>query len=295
MPDSPDKQAPAYDRETIEAIENPIDRLRKIMDCLLGPGGCPWDREQTHATLRKYTLEEAYEVAEAIDDGDDAELCEELGDLALQVVFHAALARQREAFVLEDVYEAICRKLIDRHPHVFGTVQAEDAATVLQNWEQIKKDEKRRKAEAKGEAGIEHRSVLKGVPRALPALQRARRLQEKAARVGFDWKHPEDVIAKVREEVEEVIEAAQAQEGGAAGEPSPALYEEWGDLMFSLVNLSRFIGIDSEEALQAANGKFRQRFMALETLAEAQGKELDSLSLDALDQLWDQVKAQPHI
>ena len=275
-----------FSREEIEAIRDPYQRLRVIMKRLLDPGGCPWDREQTHATLRQYMIEEAYEAAEAIDDEDDAALCEELGDVALQVVFHAELAERRRAFNIEDVYARICRKLIDRHPHVFGTGHADDAEAVLKNWEQIKKEEKRRKA---AESGSERKvSALSGVPRALPGLQRAGRLQEKAARVGFDWDRIEDVAAKVREEVEEFL--AQVDAGSANGDGGAALADEFGDLLFSLVNLSRFLNVRAEEAMAAACEKFIRRFTAIEQEAERQGRHLKDMTLAEMDELWEQVK-----
>jgi tetrapyrrole methylase family protein/MazG family protein len=279
-----------FDQAAIEAIDDPYRRLRTIMKRLLDPGGCPWDREQTHQSLRQYLIEEAYEAAEAISDGDDRELCEELGDVALQVVFHAELAERRGAFRIEDVYGAICRKLIDRHPHVFGAGQADTADAVLKNWEQIKKEEKRRKAE---DAGVEKPKVsaVAGVPRALPGLQRAGRLQEKASRVGFDWDRPEDVAAKVREEVEEFLAHVGADTGGRDG-GNGKLAEEFGDLLFSLVNLSRFLNIRAEEAMEGACDKFIRRFTAVEHAAEAQGKHLKDMTLGEMDALWDGIKAR---
>jgi len=307
MPDNATTSNPAvaahapFDRATIEAVASPIDRLRVIMQRLLDPGGCPWDREQTHATLRQYFIEEVYEACEAIDDEDDHAFAEELGDVALQIVFHSELAERRGAFQLEDVYEHICKKLLDRHPHVFGETHAADSAAVLRNWEQIKQAEKKAKAAKAVERG--HKpggtSALAGVPRALPALQRAGRLQEKAARVGFDWAHPEDVASKVREEIEEFLEHANLPPGAApengkrpkpTGERLEAMREEFGDLLFSLVNLSRFLDIPAEEALDAACRKFTRRFMAVEQRAEEQGQHLKDMDLTAMDALWDEVK-----
>jgi tetrapyrrole methylase family protein/MazG family protein len=276
------------DRAAIEAIDDPYRRLRAIMQRLLDPGGCAWDREQTHKTLRQYLIEEAYEAAEAIDDGDDRELCEELGDVALQVVFHAELAERRGAFRIEDVYGAICRKLIDRHPHVFGDAEADTAEAVLKNWEQLKKEEKRRKAEETGkdaDGNGEKVSAVAGVPRSLPGLQRAGRIQEKASRVGFDWDRPQDVAAKVREEVEEFLHHVTADTANPQ-----KLSEEFGDLLFSLVNISRFLDIRAEEAMEGACDKFIRRFVAVERAAEAQGKHLKEMTLEDMDALWNRIK-----
>lgn len=283
---------PAHDfgREEIASIANPFDRLRVIMKRLLDPGGCPWDREQTHQTLRQYIIEESYEVVDAIDAGDDDGMCEELGDVALQVVFHAELAERAGKFKIEDVYNAICNKLVERHPHVFGTREAKDSKTVLKNWEQIKKEEKRRKKKN----ADEHVSAVSGVPRSLPGLQRASRLQEKASRVGFDWDRPEDVAAKVREEVEEFLAhvGADSAHGAAGALNEAALQEEFGDLLFSLVNLSRFLNIRAEEAMEQACNKFIRRFTAVERAADTQGRHLKDMTLGEMDALWDEVKKE---
>lgn len=281
---------PDFDRQAIEAIANPFDRLRVIMKRLLDPGGCPWDREQTHKSLRQYMIEEAYEACEAIDEEDDVLLAEELGDLGLQVVFHAELAERRGKFNIEDVYEHICRKLIERHPHVFGDRIAKDSQAVLKNWEQIKKEQKQKKAQESGEE--KHISAVSGVPRAMPGLQRATRLQEKASRVGFDWDRPEDVAAKVREEVEEFLEhvGADSAHGATGSLNEAALQEEFGDLLFSLVNISRFLNIRAEEAMEQACNKFIRRFTAVEQAADAKGSHLKDMSLAEMDELWNQVK-----
>ncbi len=271
---------PDFDRPSIESVADPIARLRVLMKRLLDPGGCPWDREQTHQTLKQYMIEEAHEVAEAIEKGSDAELCEELGDVALQVVFHAELAERQGRFKIEDVYSAVCKKLLDRHPHVFGSVEAKDAEAVLANWEQLKKEEKRIKAKAEGR---ERHSVLDGVPASLPALQRANRLQEKASRVGFDWERADDVAKKVREEVEEFLSSAQT-------EPKERMEEELGDLLFSLVNISRFLKLNPEEALRQACRKFTERFHKIEASAETSGRDLKAMTLKEMDRLWDEAK-----
>lgn len=276
----PSDTSPRFSRAEIEAIEDPFARLRMTMKRLLDPGGCPWDREQTHASLKQYLIEEAYEVCEAIDQGDDPALCEELGDVGLQVVFHAELAERSGKFRIEDVYESICTKLLDRHPHVFGAVDAPDAETVLQNWEQIKREEKKAKAR---ERGKEDPSVLDGVPRALPALQRSLRLQDKASRVGFDWDKISGVEAKVREELNEML---QAREEGNVEK----VREEFGDLLFSLVNWARFLDVRPEDALARTCEKFIKRFRYVEDRAEREGKTVAEMSLTELDAFWEASK-----
>lgn len=279
---APSRATSDFDRKAIESIRDPVDRLRVLMKRLLDPGGCPWDREQTHQTLKQYLIEEAYEACEAIDAGSMDDLREELGDVALQVVFHAELAERSGNFRLEDVYEGITRKLLDRHPHVFGEVKADDASAVLQNWERLKKDEKARKAR---DTGGSPASALDGVPVALPALQRAARLQEKASRVGFDWERPEDVAAKVREEVGEFLAAA-------ASGSRDQLEDELGDVLFSLVNLSRFLDLNAEEALGRACRKFSRRFRQVETQADGLGRDLKDMTLKEMDELWDAAKSR---
>ncbi len=244
--------------------------LVRVMKRLLGPGGCPWDRQQTHASLKKYLLEETYEVLEAIDEGDMNKLCEELGDLLLQVVFHAVLAEERGDFRLEDVVARIAAKLRRRHPHVFGNRRVKDASEVLANWEEIKNTERKR-------------SLLGDVPRQLPALLHAQKVQAKAALVGFDWPDAEGAAAKVWEEWEEV---RGAWERGDREE----LEKEVGDLLFAVVNVSRLLGIEAEDALRAAVERFRRRFQRMEAAAAARGVELRSLSLGELDILWEEAK-----
>lgn len=279
-PAAPPLEATDFSRAAIEGITDPIARLRVLMKRLLDPGGCPWDREQTHATLKQYLIEESHEVCEAIDAGNDDDLCEELGDVALQVVFHAELAERAGKFRIEDVYSAICRKLLDRHPHVFGEVVADDAKAVLKNWEQLKKIEKQAKADARG---AKPASVLDGVPVSLPALQRAQRLQEKASRVGFDWDRIEDVSAKVREEVEEFL----ADVSAGRAEKSE---EELGDLLFSIVNISRFLKLNPEDALRKTCLKFTNRFHHVESEAARSARELKDMTLAEMDELWNEAK-----
>jgi ATP diphosphatase len=255
---------------TAQASAADIMPLARIMARLRDPQtGCPWDIEQDFATIAPYTIEEAYEVADAIQRGDMAALKDELGDLLLQTVFHARMAEQAGHFALHDVIEGICAKMVRRHPHVFGDVEARDGVTAQVNWETIKAAER---AEKKSDP-----SALAGVAVALPALLRAEKLQKRAARTGFDWPDTEGVIAKIHEEIAEV-ESAQ----------SPAdREEEIGDLLFAVVNLARHHKIDPETALRSANGKFEKRFRAMEELA---GDGFAALSLEDKERLWQAVK-----
>jgi tetrapyrrole methylase family protein/MazG family protein len=254
--------------------------LQLVMARLRAPDGCPWDREQTHASLRKYLLEETYETLDALDAGDAGALEEELGDLLLQIVFHAQVADEAGEFDLGDVVAGIVSKLIRRHPHVFGDEPAGDAETVLRNWEALKRAERRARGEGQGEAGAAPKSMLDGVSRAMPALAYAQAVQARAARVGFDWPDVGGVVDKVAEEARELTDA-----------PPESRQEELGDLVFSVVNLARRLGIDAEEALREANGKFRARFAAMEAAAGAAGKTLDEYDAAGLDALWLQAKA----
>jgi MazG family protein len=249
-----------------------LERLKTIVALLRSPEGCPWDREQTHQTLRAGLLEEACETVDAIDQGDDNNLREELGDLLLQVVFHADLARDRGAFTLEDAVMDVCEKLIRRHPHVFAQADVPDAKAVLRQWEQIKRDEKGASA-----------SILEGIPRALPALIRAQNVQKKVARVGFDWPEDTDVIDKFREELAELsIEVSSGEH--------KRLEHEVGDLLFTAVNLSRRLGIESELALENATQRFIQRFQHMEKTLAPSGRKLEDCNLDELDKLWEEAK-----
>ncbi len=257
--------------------ESSFAELVAVMAQLRSPDGCPWDREQTHATLRPYLLEESYEALEAIDAEDDGELCKELGDVLLQVVFHAQIASEEGRFDIEEVGRAIVDKLIRRHPHVFGDMDVEGADQVLQNWEQIKKQERQTE-------GKDQPSLLEGIPKHLPALLRAQRIQSRAARQGFDWDQITGPLDKVEEELAEV---RQAWERGESRE----IEDEFGDLLFSLVNTSRFLNIDSETALRRSVDKFERRFRALEEITRTKGQQIDQLSLEELDAIWDEVKA----
>jgi len=257
--------------------QDALTRLLEIMERLRGPGGCPWDREQTLATLRPYVLEETYEVLEAIDAGDPREHCEELGDLLLQIVFQAQLAREAGQFEFADVAEAISNKLVSRHPHVFGDADVRDAEGVLRQWAALKREEKKARGGGK--------SVLEGVPREMPALARADRLTEKASRIGFDWPDASGARAKVGEELAEVDEAM------ASGDRS-ALEHELGDLLFAVANLSRKLGLPPEEALRGAVRRFITRFEHVERELERRGVPHGEASLAEMDALWDEAKSR---
>lgn len=261
--------------------EPAIDRLVAIMAALRTPGsGCPWDLEQTFATIVPYTIEEAYEVADAVARGDLDELREELGDLLLQVVFHARMAEEAGAFGFEDVAEAINAKLIRRHPHVFGDKAGLDADGVKVLWDEVKRTEA---AGKRGSTTDGPARALDGVASALPALMRADKLSRKAAKVGFDWTERADVVAKVREELSEVEEALE-------GDDARAVAEEIGDLLFSVANLARHAGVDPETALRDANRKFEGRFAGMEDLIRESGREVSGTPLADLEEAWVTVK-----
>lgn len=251
----------------------PVERLRAVVHCLRAPGGCPWDREQTHESLIPHLIEEAYEVAEAIRSGDPALIQDELGDLLLQPVLHAEIAGETGVFDLDAVATNITEKLIRRHPHVFGEANADNADAVLVQWEAIKQQEK----------GNVPKPYLHGITQGLPALMRAQKLQKKAAKVGFDWPDIAPVFGKIREEAVELEEAVA--KGDAA-----ALQHELGDLLFSVVNLARKLGVDAESALAATNERFTRRFDAVERQILAQGKALTDATLAEMDAAWDEAK-----
>jgi ATP diphosphatase len=262
-----------------------IDRLIEIMAALRTPvTGCPWDLEQNFATIVPYTIEEAYEVADAITRGDFDDLREELGDLLLQVVYHAQMAEEQRAFSFGDVVEAITRKMIRRHPHVFadkdGNIQP---AGVKSAWERIKAEEKAERAARRPPGEVLHKSLLSSVKAGLPALTRAMELQRKASTVGFDWNDPRAVLAKIREEADEIEAALDRND-------KQELVEETGDLMFALVNLARHVDADPDAALRATNAKFERRFAYIERALEAQGRTLEQASLAEMDALWNAAK-----
>jgi tetrapyrrole methylase family protein/MazG family protein len=255
---------------SLSSLQDTVARLR-------APGGCPWDREQTHQTLRSSLLEETYEVLAALDSGDEDKMCEELGDLLMQIAMHTQIATEQGEFQLCDVIGRIGAKLMRRHPHVFGDVSVRDSADVLRNWESIKAAERTHA----GEGGSQP-SRLDGVPSFLPALARAQALGERAARVGFDWPQVEGVLDKLDEEVAELSAAREAEARGC----------EFGDLLFTLVNLARWLDVDAESALRAACDRFAERFAAMEREIEKRGVDLSGLSPSQLDALWEAAKEQ---
>ncbi|HMM06632.1 MAG TPA: nucleoside triphosphate pyrophosphohydrolase [Clostridiales bacterium] len=250
------------------------NRLLVIMEKLRSENGCPWDKEQTHQSLRKYLIEECYEVIDAINRNDDNDLTEELGDLLLQVVFHAQLGKERDAFDFADVADGISEKMVRRHPHVFGDLHCGTADEVLVHWAKIKEEEKQ-------EQGKVSRRL--DVPATFPALYRAQKVQKKAAEVGFDWAQSEDVKAKINEEIAEVQ---------AAIDGSGDLKEEIGDVLFAAVNWSRFHHIDAEEALRESTEKFTRRFYRVEDAIKADGKDITAMSLTEMDAYWDKIKTE---
>ncbi|MDF9800525.1 tetrapyrrole methylase family protein/MazG family protein [Catalinimonas alkaloidigena] len=258
------KEKKAEARQAFERLLNIMDELR---------AQCPWDRKQTLESLRHLTIEETYELSDAIIEGDMPEIKKELGDLILHIVFYSKIASEQEAFDIKDVLDGICEKLIVRHPHIYGDVKAEDAATVERNWEQIKLKEK----------GNVKKTVLGGVPQSLPALIKAMRIQDKARGVGFDWEHKGQVWEKVEEEMEEF----RAEEKVNNLEK---MQDEYGDLLFSLVNYARFTGINPEEALERSNKKFIKRFNYLEEKAKSEGKDLGNMTLNEMDAYWNEAK-----
>jgi tetrapyrrole methylase family protein / MazG family protein len=250
-----------------------FSRLMELMRRLRAPGGCPWDAEQTHESLKRYLLEETYEVMEAIDSGSPEMLKEELGDLLLQAVFHSAIAEEKGEFAMKDVLQVLCDKLVRRHPHVFGDLRVDDIDQLVENWERIKKSEK----------GEERRSALSGVPCHLPALLRAQKITEKASRVGFDWDHVDPVFAKVLEELKELEETLFTGD-------QERMEAELGDLLFAIVNLGRFLSLNPEEALRKTIARFMRRFSHVEDSLHARGKKLQESSLEEMDGLWEEAK-----
>ena len=259
--------------------QTPYERVKNLMAKLRAPEGCPWDREQDFADIARYTIEEAYEVADAISQNDMAQLREELGDLLFQTVFHSRIAEEAGAFSLDDVTNDLVRKMVRRHPHVWGDGHERTAEEQVQEWEEVKAKERAEK----GKTSAEKTSLLDDVARALPALMRAEKLQKRAARVGFDWPDLDGVMDKIIEEAQEVKEAA------ASGD-ADAIEDEMGDLLFAVTNLARKLGVDPEVALRRTNDKFTRRFKSVEAGANANGKTLPDMSLEEMDALWNAAK-----
>ena len=265
-----------------------FEKLVALQTQLRAPGGCPWDREQTHESLRKYLVEETYEVLDAMEVGDTREFASELGDLLLQVVFHSVMAEEAGRFTIADVIESIHSKMVRRHPHVFGNVKAATSAEVLKNWEQLKAEE--RAAEGKPARGGEtDRSILAGVSRSLPAALEAYELTRRAAKIGFDWDDVKGIFEKIEEEKREILSAI-----GAGKDSSRArIEEEAGDLLFAAVNVARFLDVNPEIALKKANRKFNERIAWMEGAARSEGKRLADLPRGRMEELWDEAKKVP--
>ena len=276
-----ERTAMAESSESLNAQPSPFNKLCEIVATLRAPGGCPWDREQTHESLLPALIEEAYEMAEAVRANDSANFREELGDLLLLVVMHAEIAREAGRFDIESVLEAVTEKLLRRHPHVFGTSDARDSGAVLKQWESIKRAEKTSK------------HYLDDLPAALPALMRAQKAQSKVARVNFDWSEARDVIAKIEEELDELKQAigdSHRVDDSGVESSRREIEEEMGDLLFAVVNLARKCKVDAENALQTATDKFVTRFNRLEEELRSRGKRLGDVDLVELDATWNQIK-----
>ncbi len=289
-----------------------FERAVSIMARLRGPGGCPWDREQTFDSIKPYTLEETYEVLEAIDNRDWDELTSELGDLLLQVLFYSQMAEDQGTFSIDEVLDRLSNKLVNRHPHVFGDVKAETSSHVLRNWEALKAEEKKKRLEASGDKSAVNtggpESVLAGVSTAMPALLEAHKLSSRAAHVGFDWPNIQGLFAKLHEETGELQEQLKEfpapgphpLKRGVAGAGGPQIREdlrhrlegELGDLFFVLVNIARYLSLDSESALKKTNRKFKRRFQWMEDQLRASGRSLNQTSMEDLEALWQLAKQQ---
>lgn len=251
-----------------------FEDLLKIMEVLRSPEGCPWDREQTHESIRKDFIEETYEVIEAINKKDKELLCEELGDVLLQVAFHVQIEKEEGSFGIEEVTDGVCKKLIERHPHVFGEVKVSSTGEVLDNWDTIKRKSKGQKTQG---------SAMEKIPKELPALMRAQKIQSKAKKAGFDWDDISGAYEALGKEIEELKEAEKSGDENK-------ITDELGDVLFSVVNISRFFGVDSEEALTKSNNKFIERYLIVERLAREREIDMQSSSIEELDKLWDEAK-----
>ena len=290
------------DSRVRKKIGKAFESLVALQARLRAPNGCPWDREQTHHSLRTYLVEETYEVLDALDSGDPRKFADELGDLLLQVVFHAELAAEAGKFDIADIIERIYTKMVRRHPHVFGSVRADTSAEVLKNWEQLKSEERAtntpntQSKDAGAAAEAARASILDAVPRSLPALLEAHQLTRRAANVGFDWPDVNGIFEKLAEEAGELKQLLGSGETSRRGAKRPPgmgkeIEEEIGDLLFVGVNLARFLGFDAEIALKRANRKFAGRFREMERIVASRGQTLRGLSPAELDSLWNEVKA----
>ena len=263
-----------------------FERLVALQSQLRAPGGCPWDREQTHGSLRRYMVEETYEVLDAMEAGDDREFASELGDLVLQVVFHSVIAEEAGRFTIADVIESIHSKMVRRHPHVFGDVKAKTSAEVLNNWEQLKAEERAAEGkQARGEDG----ALLARVSRSLPAALEAYELTRRAAKIGFDWDDVDGIFEKIEEERREIVSAMGARKNSSRAR----IEEEAGDLLFAAVNVARFLDVNPEIALKKANRKFKERISWMEGAARSEGKQLADLPRGRMEELWEESKKAP--
>ena len=256
--------------------DNAFQRLVELMAKLRGPDGCPWDRKQTSGSLKPFLVEECYEVIDALEEGTPSKIKEELGDLLFQIVFHSRIAEEQGQFTIHDVVTAIHEKMVRRHPHVFGADTLTTDRDVLASWEEIKRKE---------QGHADRQSLLEGIPKQLPSLLRAHRLQERAARVGFDWRHLSEALPKLDEEIAELKETLSSGDAGRTE-------EELGDVFFMLVNLSRFLGVNPDEALRKTIGKFIRRFRYIEERALSAGRSLNNMTLDEMEELWQESKAK---
>lgn len=268
------------DKQVAALGDTPYERVKNLMAKLRAPDGCPWDREQDFADIARYTIEEAYEVADAIAKNDMGHLREELGDLLFQTVFHSRIAEEAGSFNLDDVADDLVRKMVRRHPHVFGDAHERSAEQQVAEWEEVKAQER---ANKKGKNNHEDKSLLDDVALALPALMRAEKLQKRAARVGFDWPNLDGVVDKIVEEAQELKEASESLN-------ADAIEDEMGDLLFAVTNLARKLGVDPEVALRRTNDKFTRRFKFVEAGAERDGRVLSNMTLDEMDELWNAAK-----
>ncbi len=267
-----------------------FEKLVALQARLRAPAGCPWDREQTHESLRKFLIEETYEVLDAMESGDPKQFSSELGDLLLQIVFHSVLAEESGRFTISDVIESIHTKMVRRHPHVFGNVKAKTSADVLKNWEQLKSEERREESSVRGaHPEAPNNSILAGIPRSLPAVLEAYQLTRRASHIGFDWDSFSGILQKLDEEKLELRNAASAKSGNGKS-PSSEMEEEVGDLLFVAVNAARFLGVDPEVALKKASRKFKQRFIWMESAAAREGLPLADVPRARMEELWNESK-----